>query len=68
MWSSHCGTVGQMASLQRQGADSIPAWHSGLKDPALLQLRRRSQMQLKSNSWPATPHAMPQGGQKEKKS
>ena len=36
-----------------------PVWHSGLKDPALLQLWRRSQLWLTFNPWPRNFHMPP---------
>ena len=41
------------------------AWHSGLKDPELPQLQRRSQLRLRSDPWPRTPYAA--GKPKKKK-
>jgi len=35
------------------------AQHSGLKDPALVQLRHRSQLQLKSDLWPRSSMGSP---------
>ena len=43
-----------------------PAWHSGLKDPALLQLQHRLQLQLRSEPWPWNPINL-QGSLKKKK-
>lgn len=51
-WSSCCGTMGSAVSLQCWDAGSILCWHSGLKDPALLQLQHRLQLWLGSDSWP----------------
>ena len=31
-----------------------PAWHSGLKDPALPQLQHSSKLWLRSAPWPGT--------------
>ena len=42
------------------------AWCSGLKDPALPQLRHRSQLPLKLNPWPGNFH-MPWWPFKKKK-
>ena len=33
-----------------------PAWNSGLKDPVLLQLWHRLQLQLRFNPWPENFH------------
>ena len=51
-----------MASLQQ-----VPslAWHSGLKDLAMPQLRHRLRLRLKSDPLAREPR-MPQGGQKRK--
>ena len=38
-WSSCCGALGSVASLPCQVQPL--AWHSGLKDPMLLQLQHR---------------------------
>lgn len=54
-WSSHGGTTGWAASPQRQDAVPSPAQLSGLKDPALPQLRRRWQLWLRSDPWPGNP-------------
>ena len=43
--------------LQRHKLRSL-AWCSGLKDPALLQLQRRSQIWLRFNPWPRNFHIL----------
>ena len=35
-----------------------PAWHSGLKDLALLQLQHKSKLQLVFNPWPRNFHIL----------
>ena len=45
-WSSHCGAMGSVVFLQSQDRGSIAGRHSGLKDPALLQLWSRLQLWL----------------------
>ena len=45
-WHHLCSTRTQVRSS---------AWHSGLKDPALSQLQRRSQLSLGSDPWPGNP-------------
>ena len=47
--------VQSVAEVQVQS----PAWHSGLKDPVLLQLWQRSQLQCGFDPWPRNFH-MPQ--------
>ena len=44
----------------------FPAWSSGLKDVALLQLWHRSQLWLRFDSWPGNFH-MPRARAKKKK-
>ena len=50
--SSHCDTRRLAVFWQCQNSGLILAWHSGLKDPALLQLKHRSQLWLRSDPWP----------------
>ena len=50
--NSYCGMMGLMVSLQHLDGGSIPARHSGLKDPVLSQLGRRLQLWLGSDPWP----------------
>ena len=49
-----------------QDAGLIPTQHSGLKDPALPQLRRRLQLQLRSESLAQELHML-WAAKKEKK-
>ena len=48
-WVKNLTTVA-WADAEMQGGSLT--WCSGLKDPMLLQLWRRSQLQLKFSSWP----------------
>ena len=50
--NSRGGAVGSMASLQHQNTGSIPAQHSGLKDPVSPQLWCGSQLWLRPDPWP----------------
>ena len=53
--SSCCGTTGSVASLEyilHQDACSIPRPAQRAKDPALLQLQHRSQLELGFDPWP----------------
>ena len=42
------------------------AWHSGLKDPVLIQFWHRSQMQLGFSSWPRNFHVLSCGFKKKR--
>ena len=53
-------------SLQHQDAGSIPAWHSGLKDPVLPQQQQR-RSHCGSDLIPGPGTHVPQGGQEKKK-
>ena len=46
----HNGIGSTRMPLQHQDAGSTPAWRSGLKDPALPQLKHRSQLWPRSNA------------------
>ena len=52
IWSSPCGTVGSVASLQCWDTMSIPGPAQWVRDPALPQLWHRSQLWLTSDPWP----------------
>ena len=55
-WGSSCrGTTGSAASLQHWDPGSIPGPAQWVKDLVLLQLQRRSQLQLRSDPWPGNP-------------
>ena len=51
LWHSGLRTWLQQVGSPQRGR-FIPAWHSGLKDPALPQLWHRLQPQLRLNLWP----------------
>ena len=59
-------TTGSVTSWERWDAGLIPGLAQWIKDPELLPLRSRSQLQLGSNPWPGELH-MPWSGQKRKK-
>ena len=50
--SSHCGAMGLVVLLENWGAGSIPGWAQYVKDPVLLKLWCRLQLQLGSDPWP----------------
>ena len=50
--SSCCGATGLVVSLEHWMQVRSPAWHTGLKDLTMLQLRHRPQRQLGSDFWP----------------
>ena len=47
-WVKNLTVATQAAAVARVQPS---AWHSGLKDPALLQLWQRSQLQFRFNPW-----------------
>ena len=47
----HCGATGSMASLQCWNTGLIPRLAQWVKDPALLHLRHRLQLCLRSDPW-----------------
>ena len=55
-----------MASLEHWDAGSIASSNQWVKDPVLLQLRHRLQLQLGCDPWPGNSHT-PQSSQKKKK-
>jgi len=54
-WAKDPTVVAQVAAGARVGS---PAWPSGLKNPALLQLWCRSQSRLGVNPWPGNFHIL----------
>ena len=51
-WSFRSGATGLVAPVQRQDAGSVPGLAQWVKDLAWLQLWHRSQVPLRSDSWP----------------
>ena len=52
MRSLCCGTMELVAPWESRDSGSIPSPAQWVKDPALLQLRFRSQLQLEYDLWP----------------
>ena len=46
------------ACITEEACVHSPAWHSGLKDPALPWPWHRSQLQLRFNPWPGNFHML----------
>ena len=66
LWVKYPTAVAPVA-VEMRGRSA--AWRSGLKDPALLQLRHRSQLWLRFNPWPGNVHTLwVQTFKKQKKS
>ena len=47
-WSSQCGTTGSVASQEHWDTGLIPGQAQQVKDPALLLLQLRPQLQIRS--------------------